>query len=117
MRSIHGTPPTGSFTRISKRRSDTRAVPLERRRGKPIMEGMVREAIVKAMDEQGVTGYALAKASGVPKSVVYLFLSGRPKKGKQEPTKRVDLAHVDAMLKALNLTVSPAPARRPGRRR
>lgn len=71
----------------------------------------MRQAIEKEMKRQKVSRYRLAKDSGVPKSSVYRFLDGK------DPSDRVDLAHVDAMLKALNLTVSPAPARRPGRRR
>jgi transcriptional regulator with XRE-family HTH domain len=69
---------------------------------------MVREAIKRAMKAKNVTGYQLAKASGVPKAVVYRFLNGTPK----GPTERVELAHVDAMLEALGLTVSPRRKRK-----
>lgn len=76
-----------------------------------MMEGMVREAIKAAMKKQKVSGYELAKRAKVPKSVVYLFLNGRQEnstQGKQGPTENMRLAHVDAMLKALGLTVAPA---------
>lgn len=69
----------------------------------------MREAIKRAMKAQKVTGYQLAEMSGVPKSVVYLFLNGRQEnsgQGKKGPTERVELDNLDAMLKALGLTVT-----------
>jgi predicted transcriptional regulator len=69
---------------------------------------MVREAIEKAMAAKELDGVKLAAKAKVPTSVVYRFLAG---------SKRVELKHVDAMLKALGLTVVPALLARPARRR
>jgi DNA-binding phage protein len=64
---------------------------------------MVREAIEKEMAKRKMGKLQLSDASGVPKSAVYRFLDG---------SKRVELKHVNAMLKALGLTVAPTPPRR-----
>jgi hypothetical protein len=66
-------------------------------------ESPLRAAILAEMERRGISGHRLWKEARaycdtIPESAVYEFLSGK---------RQIGLAYLDAMLEAMDLTVSP----------